>query len=81
MATPEELAALERLTGDAADAEFLRLMIRHHQGAIPMAEAALAQSSVRPVRDLARSIVNSQQVEIAAMETLLAEKTTSPDRP
>ena len=81
MATPEELANLERLSGDAADAEFLRLMIRHHQAAIPMAEAALAGSDVGPVRDLARSIVAAQQVEIAAMEDLLTEKTTLPGQP
>jgi uncharacterized protein (DUF305 family) len=81
MATPEELADLERLSGDAADAEFLRLMIRHHQAAIPMAEAALAQSDVGPVHDLAGSIIASQQIEIAAMEDLLAEKTGTPSRP
>lgn len=74
MATAEELANLQRLSGDAADAEFLRLMIGHHRGAIPMAEAALQGSEIAPVRALARSIVNSQQLEITAMEELLRLK-------
>src|SRR5215216_7678359 len=38
MATPEELKNLEGSSGDSADQLFLQLMIRHHQGAIPMAE-------------------------------------------
>lgn len=46
-------------------------MIRHHQGAIPMAEAALVQSDVVPVRDLAEAIVIGQPAEIAAMNDLL----------
>jgi uncharacterized protein (DUF305 family) len=74
MATPDELANLERLTGEKADIEFLRLMIRHHQAAIPMAEAALNGSDIRAVRDLARQIVTAQEIEIAAMESMLTEK-------
>ena len=73
------LANLQRLSGDAADAEFLRLMIAHHRGAIPMAEAALEGSGITPVRDLARSIVNSQQAEIAAMEELLRQNASAQD--
>lgn len=74
MATPEEPANLEQLNGPAADAEFLRLMIAHHRGAIPMAEAALVGSDVPAVRDLARSIVATQQAEIAAMTALLEQQ-------
>lgn len=75
MATPEELANLERLSGEAADVAFLQLMIRHHQGGLTMAEEALNRSGVRAVRDLARQIVAAQEIEIANMEALLAEKT------
>jgi uncharacterized protein (DUF305 family) len=73
MATPEELEQLRTLSGDAFDAEFLRLMIRHHRGAIPMAEEALAGGDVPAVRDLARSIIASQEAEIAAMASLLEQ--------
>jgi uncharacterized protein (DUF305 family) len=74
MATPEELANLDSLSGAEADAEFLRLMIRHHQSGIAMAEAALERSGNPQVRTLANSIVAAQQSEIAAMEDLLRQK-------
>ena len=75
MATPEELAHLERLSGEEADNAFLRLMSPHHQAALPMAEAALQGSAIPAVRDLARQIADAQRVEIANMEALLAKKT------
>jgi uncharacterized protein (DUF305 family) len=78
MATPEELAHLEHLSGNAADTEFLRLMIRHHQGGIPMAEEAIARSGNDQVRALATAIVAAQQSEITAMEDLLRQKETVP---
>jgi uncharacterized protein (DUF305 family) len=70
MASPQELAHLESLSGPAADAELLRLMIRHHQGGILMAEAA-SRSRIPAVRTLAASIVTSQQAEITVMEEML----------
>jgi uncharacterized protein (DUF305 family) len=74
MATQEEIANLESLSGEEADIEFLRLIIRHHQAAIPMAEAALNGSDNRAVRDLARQILTAQEIEIATMESMLAAK-------
>jgi len=77
MATSEELKTLEGSSGENADRLFLQLMIRHHQGAIPMAEEALARSGNTPVRDLARSILAAQQAEIATMEELLRTTSTA----
>ncbi len=74
MASPEQIAELERLSGEEADIAFLRLMIPHHQSAIPMAQAALDGSGNAAVRALARQILTAQEVEIATMETMLAEK-------
>lgn len=74
MATPEEIANLESLSGEEADVAFLELMIRHHQAAIPMAEAALNDSGNRSVRDLARQILTAQEIEIATMKSMLAAK-------
>mgnify|MGYP000250479449 CR=1 FL=1 len=74
MATAEEIAELASLTGEAADRLFLRLMIRHHQGAIPMAEMAMARSANPQVRTLATAIVAGQEAEITAMEAMLAGK-------
>ena len=42
MATEDELTHLRSLSGTAFDVEFLRLMIRHHQGGLPMAQYAQA---------------------------------------
>jgi uncharacterized protein (DUF305 family) len=77
MASPDEMTALAAMSGEAADVEFLRLMILHHQGGIAMAEAALRLSGNQQVRDLAGATVAAQQAEIATMESLLAAKTGS----
>lgn len=79
MATPEQIANLERLTGPAADIAFLHLMIPHHQAAFPMAQAALDGSDIPAVRDLARQILAAQDVEIATMQKLLQEKEAATD--
>jgi uncharacterized protein (DUF305 family) len=44
MASADEIAALQSATGQTADCLFLTLMIRHHEGAIPMADALLELS-------------------------------------
>ena len=74
LATPEQVAALRAATGVDAERRFLELMIAHHRGAIEMADAALARSSNDVVVPFARSIVQSQEAEIALMEDLLAAR-------
>ncbi len=74
IASPEEIAQLSRLAGEAADREFLRLMIRHHEGAVPMAQAALERSGNEVVRTLAESIITSQMIEIQTMQSMLERK-------
>ncbi|MCA9879344.1 MAG: DUF305 domain-containing protein [Thermomicrobiales bacterium] len=74
MATPDQILDLAQLSGTDADIAFLQLMIPHHQAAIPMAQAALDGSDVPAVRDLARQILAAQEVEIATMEQMLADK-------
>src|SRR5215217_4663377 len=56
MANPEEIDRLSQLPPDRADVLFLRLMIVHHQAAIPMAEEILGRTDEPEVRELARSI-------------------------
>jgi uncharacterized protein (DUF305 family) len=74
MATNEELAQLRELEGSEAEILFLQLMIRHHLGAIPMAEAVLAQSTNPPVERLASSIIDAQLAEVEIMNDLLADR-------
>ena len=77
MASPEEIAELESLSGEAADIQFLNLMIRHHEAALPMAQFAEAETSIPAVRALARQIADAQVIEIANMQALLDEKDPS----
>jgi uncharacterized protein (DUF305 family) len=78
MATDEELAELGTLTGTDFDVEFLRLMIRHHQGGTGMADDAAEHADVAAVRSLAGSISRSQGVETAVMTTMLTERGGTP---
>jgi uncharacterized protein (DUF305 family) len=78
MATEEELAVLRGLTGQPFDVEFLRLMMRHHQGGRQMAEYAVEHAEVSAIRTLARSIVESQAAETGLMAGMLAERGGTP---
>jgi uncharacterized protein (DUF305 family) len=78
MATRQELAHLAELSGEEADREFLRLMIRHHQGGVPMAEAILERTDRDEVRRLARSIIESQTAEVETMTGMLERKGGEP---
>jgi uncharacterized protein (DUF305 family) len=78
MATEEELANLGSLTGTAFDVEFLRLMIRHHQGGLDMAQYAAAQAAEPAVRTLARSIAETQTAETTTMGRMLEGRGGTP---
>ncbi|MET0297253.1 MAG: DUF305 domain-containing protein [Microbacterium sp.] len=72
MASDAELAALADATGPAADCLFLELMIRHHRGAIPMADALLDLGSDPRALAVAESMRNGQTAEIDAMTSMQA---------
>ena len=55
--------------GAMSDRAFVEMMIPHHQGAIEMADVALAQSKRPEIRALATEIIAAQQAEIKQMET------------
>jgi uncharacterized protein (DUF305 family) len=78
MATEEELANLRSLQGTAFDVEFLRLMMRHHQGGLEMAEYAQEHGETDVVRTLARSIAESQTAETRLMSGMLEERGGTP---
>lgn len=49
------------------DAQFIDSMIEHHQGAVTMAQAALAESEREEIIALANAIIAAQESEIAQM--------------
>ncbi len=61
-------AGLQGKTGDAFDQAFLSEMIVHHQGAVSMAELALANANHQEIKDLAKAIIAAQNKEIASMQ-------------
>lgn len=73
MATSNQMVALRDSSGTAADKLFIQLMIPHHQSGIHMANAILSLTSIPAVRDLALSVVASQEREIKELDTLLAQ--------
>jgi uncharacterized protein (DUF305 family) len=78
MATPAEINKLETLSGKALDIYFLQLMLRHHQGGLPMAQYAAAQATEPYVRLLASKMVEAQSREIIQMEQLLRQRGATP---
>jgi L-ascorbate metabolism protein UlaG (beta-lactamase superfamily) len=59
-------------TGDV-DADFVAMMVPHHQGAIDMAVAVLRHSRNPQIRRLAQEIIVTQQQEIAAMRLAVGQ--------
>lgn len=81
MASPEQMAALAAMKGAAFDSEFLRLMIKHHEGALKMVDTLLEQpgSAYDPVLfQFTTDIVNDQKAEIERMTNMLASFSPDP---
>ncbi|MDH2427286.1 DUF305 domain-containing protein [Sphaerisporangium sp. TRM90804] len=70
MASLEEMNRLRASRGAAFDALLLRLMIRHHEGAVAMAGEELRQGADQMLRKLAGDMASGQRIEIDRMRGL-----------
>ncbi|ONI90980.1 DUF305 domain-containing protein [Saccharothrix sp. ALI-22-I] len=67
----EEMDMLKQAKDADFDKMFLEMMIKHHQGAIEMAQTELQQGSNADAKKLAQQIIDSQAAEITEMQGLL----------
>jgi uncharacterized protein (DUF305 family) len=78
MASPAELKRLRTASGAPFDVLFLQLMLRHHQGGLPMARYAAEHAKTPQVRNLAQQIAASQGSEAEYLTQLLAQRGAQP---
>lgn len=74
MATVEEVNALETMALPAMEEQFLRLMIRHHRGALGMSDVAAKRAGSANIRVLAGKMSLGQANEIEAMQDMLVQR-------
>jgi uncharacterized protein (DUF305 family) len=79
MATDDEVAELNTLPVPAMEERFLRLMIRHHRGAVPMADAAAETATSAAVAAFAEKMSAGQQSEVHLMQSMLADRGLQPE--
>lgn len=79
MATQDEIAELNTLPVPQMEERFLRLMIRHHRGAVPMADAAASRATSPEVAVFAGKMSAGQQSEVDLMQSMLAERGHAPE--
>lgn len=65
------MARLESLRGPEFDALWLQSMIGHHQGAVEMAKAEIANGENVDAISMAKTMVTAQEADIAQMKSML----------
>jgi uncharacterized protein (DUF305 family) len=78
MASPADLEQLRTSSGAQFDVLFLQLMLRHHQGGVPMARYAEQHAETPQVRNLAEKMVAAQGAESEYMTQLIAQRGAQP---
>jgi uncharacterized protein (DUF305 family) len=61
-----------------ADADFLLMMIPHHQSAIDMAKVELEKGTDKETKAMAQMIIDAQEKEIAEMRSMLERMGVTP---
>ena len=73
MLTLDEMSQLGSLRSSAFDRAWIEGMIKHHEGALDMANDVLSKGENLAVRTLAKAIVETQNQEISTMKELLSK--------
>ncbi|MGW6034449.1 DUF305 domain-containing protein [Gordonia terrae] len=73
MLSPDQMTALRDARGTEFDRLWLEGMIRHHEGAIAMADAVLADGVDPATKALAQEVKRTQQAEIDQMTGMLGQ--------
>ena len=79
MASTEDVASLRTLPPGELEEQYLRLMLRHHVGALPMASHAAEEASNPALARLAGTMVVGQQGEIDLMQGMLDARGHAPE--
>jgi uncharacterized protein (DUF305 family) len=71
VAMQKMMAAMHIVSSGDVDADFVAMMVPHHQGAIDMAKAELRYGRNEQLRRIAQEIIVTQRQEIEAMRLAL----------
>ncbi|NKY60853.1 DUF305 domain-containing protein [Nocardia flavorosea] len=78
MATTDELRQLRAARGAQLDTLFLQLMLRHHQGGVPMLEYGAEHAETTEIKTLAGQMLPAQEGESRLMTKMLADRGARP---
>lgn len=78
MASAAELDQLRAAVGRDFDVLFLKLMLRHHQGGVPMAQYAAEHAEAAQVRNLAEKMLVAQTAESEYLAKLITQRGAQP---
>ncbi|MGW0118035.1 DUF305 domain-containing protein [Streptomyces sp. NPDC003327] len=71
MMNDQQMNDMQGASGKAFDTMFLTQMIKHHEGAITMAETEKQEGAYGPAKELADDIITTQKAEITHMREML----------
>ncbi|MFI9583734.1 DUF305 domain-containing protein [Streptomyces sp. NPDC052236] len=73
MMSTEDMDKLEKAKGAEFDTMFAEMMIKHHEGAIDMANTEKADGAYDPAKKLADDVIKAQTAEIDQMNKMLGK--------